>query len=246
MDEPRFRLGPPQSAVQRHSAPAVQPDPDREWAEYVAWLDRESAAGRDPEPGMWTEEQDEPEAAWPVPPSFGQGHEADVLPPGALLAGLTEHAVCDLGSLSDNELVGVLRAIRRQLAREQYKQVLVTAEFGRRRQAAFEDALAPRRARPAAPRAGSPARNWPIELVSHPRRGRPPDRRRHRPDQPAAADPGRDGRRARSTPTRAGLDRPVHPRASPRPTPRGRTRSSPRRPRTCGPSSWPARPPPWR
>jgi hypothetical protein len=165
MDEPRFRLGPPQSAVQRHSAPAVQPDPDREWAEYVAWLDRESAAGRDPEPGMWTEEQDEPEAAWPVPPSFGQGHEADVLPPGALLAGLTDHAVCDLGSLSDNELMGVLRAVRRQLAGEQYKQVLVTAEFGRRRRAAFQGALS--RGMPAgcAP-GGFPGEELAIELVS--------------------------------------------------------------------------------
>ena len=36
----------------------------------------------------------------------------------------------------------MLQATRRQVAREQYKQVLVTAEFGRRRQAAFRDALA--------------------------------------------------------------------------------------------------------
>ena len=44
--------------------------------------------------------------------------------------------------LSDDELVGVLLAARRQIAREQYKQVLAIAEFGRRRQAAFEGAAA--------------------------------------------------------------------------------------------------------
>jgi hypothetical protein len=33
------------------------PDPDPEWTEYTAWVDREIAAGRDPEsgPGTWTE-----------------------------------------------------------------------------------------------------------------------------------------------------------------------------------------------
>src|SRR3984957_16445798 len=30
-------------------------DADLEWAEYVAWLDRECAAGRDPEPESWPE-----------------------------------------------------------------------------------------------------------------------------------------------------------------------------------------------
>ncbi|WP_187366149.1 HNH endonuclease signature motif containing protein [Trebonia kvetii] len=121
--------------------PAVLPDPDPEWAEYVAWLDRESAAGRDPEPMIWAGEQDEAESAWPTLPSFDQGEEADVLPPGALLAGLTDQAVRDLGRLADSELIGVLQATRRQIAREQYKQVLVTAEYGRRRRDAFQDAL---------------------------------------------------------------------------------------------------------
>jgi hypothetical protein len=41
---------------------------------------------------------------------FGAGDEADMLPPGQLLAGLTEEAVRELGRLSDNELIGVLRA----------------------------------------------------------------------------------------------------------------------------------------
>ncbi len=77
-----------------------------------------------------------------VPPRFWQGEAADALPPSPLLAGLTEDAVLGLEYLSDNELIGVLHATRRQVAREQYKQVLVTAEFGRRRQAAFAGALA--------------------------------------------------------------------------------------------------------
>jgi hypothetical protein len=156
MSESRFRLSTPPAArprpgpamqprpgpaMQPRPGPAVQLDPDSEWAEYVAWLDRENAAGRDPEPGIWEGEQDDAESSWPALPSFCQGQEADVLPPSALLAGLTDQAVRDLDGLSDNELVGVLRAIRRQLAREQYKQVLATAEFGRRRRAAFREAL---------------------------------------------------------------------------------------------------------
>lgn len=132
MSESRSCLGLP---------PAVQLDADPEWAEYVAWLEREHAAGRDPEPGIWEGDQDETDSGWLSLPSFRQGEEGDVLSPSALLAGLTDQAVSDLRSLSDNELVGVLRAVRRQLAREQYKQVLVTAEFGRRRHTAFQEAL---------------------------------------------------------------------------------------------------------
>jgi hypothetical protein len=145
--------------------PDGAPDPDPEWTEYVAWLDREAAAGQDPEP--WSPEIAEvrdPEPGVPhlvgsvpastarplfaedhgaeVPARFWQGEAADDLPPSPLLAGLTDDAVLGLERLSDNELIGVLHATRRQVAREQYKQVLVTAEFGRRRQAAFRDALA--------------------------------------------------------------------------------------------------------
>ncbi|MGH3253397.1 MAG: hypothetical protein ACRDOI_45250, partial [Trebonia sp.] len=84
----------------------------------------------------------------PVPPGaggglgFGQGEGADVLPPGPMLAGLTEEAVRDLGALSENELIGVLAGARRQEVRETYKQTLVIAEFARRREAAFEAARA--------------------------------------------------------------------------------------------------------
>jgi hypothetical protein len=142
---------------------------DLEWAQYVAWLDREAAAGRVPEPGpwaadeadpwdadLWDAEPDDPEpddpeftgpsAASPGPddpgrPLFAVDGAGDVMAPGPFLAALTEQAVSDVAGLSDAELAGVLRASRRQVAREHYKQALAAAEFGRRRQAAFQDAL---------------------------------------------------------------------------------------------------------
>ena len=79
---------------------------DPEWAEYVAWADREAAAGRVPEPDPWVlddgepwdPELDVPEPApdspppgpvpgWPgrpvgtTPPLFAQDGVADVMPP---------------------------------------------------------------------------------------------------------------------------------------------------------------------
>jgi hypothetical protein len=84
--------------------------------------------------------------------------------PRPFLAALTEQAVDDLAGLSDSELVGVLRASRRQVAREQYKQVMAAAEFGRRRQAAFTGALA--RGVPAGCAAGGfPGEELTAELV---------------------------------------------------------------------------------
>src|ERR1700722_5524789 len=148
--------------------PATAPDP--EWSEYVAWLDREIASGRDREPGpeIWDPEAWAPGDPAPVAavrPRFGQDDEADLLPPRPLLAGLTEEAVSDLRRLSDSELVGVLQATRRQIAREQYKQVLVTAEYARRRQAVFEDAA--RRGVPVGCRPGGfPGDELAMELVT--------------------------------------------------------------------------------
>jgi Domain of unknown function (DUF222) len=157
-----------------HAGPPPDADfePDPDWAEYLAWRDRESAAGRDDEPGpeiwepdAWAPGDPPPIAA--VRPRFGQGDEADLLPPRPLLAGLTEEAVSDLGRLSDSELVGVLQATRRQIAREQYKQVLVTAEYARRRQGAFEDAA--RRGVPVGCRPGGfPGDELAMELVTTP------------------------------------------------------------------------------
>jgi hypothetical protein len=121
------------------SCPGSLPDPG--WGAYAAWLDG----------GL----------------RFGQGDGADVLPPGPLLAGLTEEAVQGFGVLPDDELVGVLQAARRQEVRESYKQVLVIAEFARRREAAFEAARA--RGVPVGCRAGGfPGEELAIELVTTP------------------------------------------------------------------------------
>jgi uncharacterized protein DUF222 len=157
-------------------------DADPEWAQYVAWADREGAAGREPEPESWAAdewepwdpERDDPDFAGSVPAGsvlsgpgrslFAQDGAADVMAPSPFLAALTEQAVADVAALSDSELVGVLRASRRLVAREQYKQVLATAEFGRRRQAAFTGALA--RGVPAGCAAGGfPGEELAIELV---------------------------------------------------------------------------------
>ena len=123
--------GLPAPGPDRAASEPEDPSESRDEPDPVEWWEG-------PDPAEWAEDAAEPWEA--ARPRFGQGDEADVLPPGPPLAGLTEEAVMDLDSLSDDELIGVLQATRRQMAREQYKQVLVTAEFARRRQAAFEDA----------------------------------------------------------------------------------------------------------
>jgi hypothetical protein len=103
----------------------------------------------------------------PHGPFFAQDGVADQMSPGPVLTGLTENAALDVARLSDDELIGVLRATRRQVAREQYKQVLVTAEFARRRQAAFTDAAyqgVPVRCRPG----GFPGHELAMEMVTTP------------------------------------------------------------------------------
>ena len=73
---------------------------------------------------------------------FGQDAAADVLSPGPVLAALTEAAVADVTRLTDNQLIGVLQAARRQENREAWKKALVVAEFARRRTAEFDAAAA--------------------------------------------------------------------------------------------------------
>ena len=103
-------------------------------------------------------------------PLFAQRGAGDLLPPGPELAGLTDNATTEPAGpsgLSDDELIGVLRATRRQVAREQYKQVLVIAEFGRRRQAAFTAAA--RRGLPVGYRPGGfPGEELAAEMVITP------------------------------------------------------------------------------
>jgi hypothetical protein len=59
-----------------------------------------------------------------------------------LLASLTAQAVAGAGSLTDDELIGVLQAARRMANLAGYQQTVVIAEFARRRQGEFEAAKA--------------------------------------------------------------------------------------------------------
>jgi hypothetical protein len=140
--------------------------PDPEWDAYVAWREREIAAGRDekpPEPweiegpavslslGDATDIDPAILAAICGPeglggdglgPQFGQDAAADVLRPNPVLAALTEQACADLSRLTDNQLIGALHAARRLENRTHYLQTRTIAEFARRRLEEFETAKA--------------------------------------------------------------------------------------------------------
>jgi hypothetical protein len=77
-----------------------------------------------------------------VSAAFGQDNAADVLCPGPVLAALTAQTVSGPASLTDDELIGALRAARRLANHAEYQQTVVIAEFARRRQAEFEAAKA--------------------------------------------------------------------------------------------------------
>ena len=77
-----------------------------------------------------------------LPGAFGQDGAADLLRPGPVLAALTARAAASAGSLSDDELVGVLQAARRMAGLAAYQQTVAIAEFARRRQGEFEAAKA--------------------------------------------------------------------------------------------------------
>src|ERR1700721_663086 len=131
--------------------------PDPEWDAYVAWRDREIAAGRVEEPpepweiegpavllslGDAVDLDPAMLAAVCGPdglggdalgPQFGQDAAADVLRPNPVLAALTEQACADLSRLTDNQLIGALQAARRLENRAHYLQTRIIAEFARRR-----------------------------------------------------------------------------------------------------------------
>ena len=97
-------------------------------------------------------------------PQFGQDQAADALRPGPVLAALTEQAIADVGSLTDDQLMGVLQAARRLENRIAWQQTVAVAEFARRRDAQLQDARA-RRA-PAGQRRGEfPADELAAELL---------------------------------------------------------------------------------
>jgi hypothetical protein len=140
--------------------------PDPEWDAYVAWREREIAAGRDEQPPEpWEIEGPATslslgDAADIDPailaaicgpdglggdalgPQFGQDAAADVLRPTPVLAALTEQASADLSRLTDNQLIGALHAARRLENRAHYLQTRIIAEFARRRDEEFETAKA--------------------------------------------------------------------------------------------------------
>ena len=140
--------------------------PDPEWDAYLAWREREIAAGRGEEPpAPW--EIEGPAASLSLGdaadidpailaaicgpdglggdalgPQFGQDAPADALQPGPVLAALTEQASAGLPRLTDDQLIGTLRAARRLENRAHYLQTRTIAEFARRRAAEFETAKA--------------------------------------------------------------------------------------------------------
>jgi len=79
-----------------------------------------------------------PAGFWPPDRSgggcgFADGGELDVLGPGVPLAGFADDAHARLAALADDELIGVLRAWRRQASWAQARELAVVAELARRR-----------------------------------------------------------------------------------------------------------------
>ncbi len=66
--------------------------------------------------------------------AFTQQQMAEAMPPGPLLAALTENAAADAQGLSDDGLLGVISAARRLAARAGYLELAAIAEFTVRRQ----------------------------------------------------------------------------------------------------------------
>ena len=74
--------------------------------------------------------------------AFTQQQAADAMPPGPLLAVLTENAAADVRALSDDAVLGVISAARRLAARAEYLELTAVAEFTARRQAQLQASTA--------------------------------------------------------------------------------------------------------
>jgi len=128
-------------------------DPDAEMAAYIADVD----AGRARIPEEWEIEGpaasislgdaadiDPAVLAAMVGPDglggeiFAPDRPADVMPPGPVLAALTEGAAGNPGRLTDNQLFGAMSAARRLAARAEFLELAVLAEFTRRRESQYE------------------------------------------------------------------------------------------------------------
>jgi hypothetical protein len=96
------------------------------------WLARATGAAD----GEWPEWPSEPPGPYGISAEFAAGGLLDGLVPGPALAGFAEDALAaGLGTLSDDALVGVLRAWRRLAARATAGELATVAELDRRRRA---------------------------------------------------------------------------------------------------------------
>ena len=99
--------------------------------------------------------------------AFAQDAPADALRPGPVLAALTAQAVNGTDPLTDNELIGVIQAARRQRALADYEETVAIATFAGRRAAALAAATAS--GRPVGCRSGEfPGEELAAELVVSP------------------------------------------------------------------------------
>src|SRR6266851_5303158 len=102
----------------------------------------------DPQPESQPEPDREPEDVWLALPAgwwqrdgtggglgFADGGVLDTLAPGVPLAGSADDAHHRLGALSGDELIGVMRAWRRQTSWAQARELAAIAELARRRPA---------------------------------------------------------------------------------------------------------------
>ena len=99
--------------------------------------------------------------------AFAQDAPADALRPGPVLGALTAQAVNGTDPLTDNELIGVIQAARRQRALADYEETVAIATFAGRRAAALAAATAS--GRPVGCRSGEfPGEELATELVVSP------------------------------------------------------------------------------
>src|SRR5215831_7053725 len=99
--------------------------------EADGWIDELSAEERDAQLGPVDVAPPGPQA---VGPGFADDGLHDAMPPGRVLAALADQVMEDgLGGLSDDELVGVLRASRRLAAWQDGVEVAAVAELDARR-----------------------------------------------------------------------------------------------------------------
>ena len=125
---------------------AGPPEDGEAWLAGLSGAEAEAVLGPGPGEGQEGAGRGAAAAGWPAGAEFGAGGRDDRLPPGPVLAGLSQDVLdAGLGGLSDDELVGVLRASRRLAAWQDGVELAAVAELDARRMGAA--------ARPASSRA---------------------------------------------------------------------------------------------